>query len=171
MQSAIKKFFDPLMEDLVGPKLKRLFRLACQLSDISWNELSDLRGAIAAERIISLPLKNLLHKERIWLAQAIYHRYVGLKDKKSISKKLISLLTEKEKQSAFAVGIGLRFLYTFSAGNPKNLDSIDINIKNQKLVCVLKPKGKILFDSNSERRLKAFANACKLNYKIIDKNI
>jgi len=26
------------------------------------------------------------------LAQAIYHRYVGLKDKKSISKKLISLL-------------------------------------------------------------------------------
>ena len=171
MQSAIKKFFDPLMEDLVGPKLKRLFKLACQLSDISWNELSDLRGAIAAERIISLPLKNLLHKERIWLAQAIYHRYVGLKDKKSISKKLISLLTEKEKQSAFAVGIGLRFLYTFSAGNPKNLDSIDLNIKNKKLVCVLKPKGKILFDSNSERRLKAFANACKLNYKIIDKNI
>jgi len=171
MQSAIKKFFDPLMEDLVGLKLKRLFKLACQLSDISWNELSDLRGAIAAERIISLPLKNLLHKERIWLAQAIYHRYVGLKDKKSISKKLISLLTEKEKQSAFAVGIGLRFLYTFSAGNPKNLESIDINIKNKKLVCVLKPKGKILFDSNSERRLKAFANACKLNYKIIDKNI
>ena len=77
MQSAIKKFFDPLMEDLVGLKLKRLFKLACQLSDISWNELSDLRGAIAAERIISLPLKNLLHKERIWLAQAIYHRYVG----------------------------------------------------------------------------------------------
>jgi len=36
---------------------------------------------------------------------------------------------------------------------------------------MLKQKGKILFDSNSERRLKAFANACKLNYKIIDKNI
>ena len=53
MQSAIKKFFDPLMGDLVGLKSKRLFKLACQLSDISWNELSDLRGAIAAERIIS----------------------------------------------------------------------------------------------------------------------
>ena len=130
MESIIKKFFDPLMEELVGPKLKRLFKLACQLSDISWNELSDLRGLIAAQRIISLPLKNLLHRERIWIAQAIYHRYVGLKDRKSISKKLIRLLTEKEKQSAFAVGIGLRFLYTFSAGNPKTLDTMDINIKN-----------------------------------------
>ncbi|MAJ14982.1 MAG: hypothetical protein CMN44_08495 [SAR116 cluster bacterium] len=171
MQSAIKKFFDPLMERLVDPKLKRLFKLACQLSDISWNELSDLRGSIAAERIISLPLKNLLHKERIWLAQAIYHRYVGLKDKKSISKKLINLLSEKEKKSAFAVGIGLRFLYTFSAGNPKNLDMVNLNIKNKKLICTLKPKGKILFDTNSERRLKAFANGCNLEYKIVDKNI
>ena len=96
---------------------------------------------------------------------------MGLKDKKSISKKLIRLLTEREKQSAFAVGIGLRFLYTFSAGNPKNLEMVNLNIKNKKLICMLKPKGKILFDTNSERRLKAFANACKLNYKIIDKNI
>ena len=35
----------------MGPELKRLFKLACQLSDISWNELSDLRGAIAAEKL------------------------------------------------------------------------------------------------------------------------
>ncbi len=169
MQNAIKKFFVPLMENLINPKLKRLFKLACQLSDISWNELSDLRGLIAADRIISLPLKNLLHKERIWVAQAIYYRYVGLKEKKPISNTLINLLSENEKKAAFAVGIALRFLYTFSAGNPKNLDLINLKIKNKKIVCELKNKGKILFDSNSERRLQAFANACDLNYKIIDK--
>ena len=129
MQNAIKKFFEPLMENLINPKLKRLFKLACQLSDISWNELSDLRGIIAADRIISLPLKNLLHKERVWLAQAIYLRYVGLKEKKPISKTLLNLLSEDEKNSAFAVGIALRFVYKFSAGNPKNLELIITNPK------------------------------------------
>ena len=148
--------------------MKRLFKLSCQLSDISWNEVSDLRGVIAANRIISLPLKNLLHKERIWLAQAIYHRYVGLKDKKPISKKLINLLSESEQQSAFSIGIGLRFLYTFSAGNPKNLKNIEFSIRNKKLNCMIKPKGKILFDSNSERRLKAFANSFGLKHQVID---
>ena len=47
----------------------------------------------------------------------------------------------------------------------------NLNIKNKKLICILKLKGKILFDSNSERRLKAFANGCNLDYKIVDKNI
>ena len=168
IQNAIKNLLDPILEKLIDPKMKRLFKLSCQLSDISWNEVSDLRGVIAANRIISLPLKNLLHKERIWLAQAIYHRYVGLKDKKPISKKLIKLLSESEKQSAFSIGIGLRFLYTFSAGNPKNLENIEFNIRNKKLNCMIKPKGKILFDSNSERRLKAFANSCGLKHQIID---
>ena len=103
------------MKNLIDPKLKRLFKLACQLSDISWNELSDLRGIIAADRILSLPLKNLLHKERVWLAQVIYLRYVGLKEKKTISITLLNLLSENEKNSAFAVGIALRFVYKFSA--------------------------------------------------------
>ena len=111
MQNTIKKILDPLVENLIDRKFKRLLKLACQLSDISWNELSDLRGIIAADRILSLPLKNLLHNERIWLAQAIFHRYVGLKDKKLMSKKLLNLLSEDEKETAFAVGIGLRFLY------------------------------------------------------------
>ena len=168
IQNAIKTLFDPILEKLIDPKMKRLFKLSCQLSDISWNEVSDLRGVIAANRIISLPLKNLLHKERIWLAQAIYHRYVGLKDKKPISKKLINLLSESEQQSAFSIGIGLRFLYTFSAGNPKNLKNIEFSIRNKKLNCMIKPKGKILFDSNSERRLKAFANSFGLKHQVID---
>ena len=77
-------------------------------------------------------------------------------------------MSEDEKNSAFAVGIALRFLYKFSAGNPKNLDLINLKVKNKKIICKLKPKGKILFDSSSERRLKALANSCELNYKIID---
>ena len=166
MQNTIKKILDPLVENLIDRKFKRLIKLACQLSDISWNELSDLRGIIAADRILSLPLKNLLHNERIWLAQTIFHRYVGLKDKKLMSKKLLNLLSEDEKETAFAVGIGLRFLYTFSAGNPKNLDGMHLNLKNKTLICELNSKAKILFDSNAERRLEAFANSCNLKYEV-----
>ena len=83
-----------------------------------------------------------------------------------MSKKLLNLLSEDEKETAFAVGIGLRFLYTFSAGNPKNLDGMHLNLKNKTLICELNSKAKILFDSNAERRLEAFANACNLKYEV-----
>ena len=41
-----------------------------------------------------------------------------------------------------------------------------LNLKNKTLICELNSKAKILFDSNAERRLEAFANACNLKHEV-----
>ena len=40
-------------------------------------------------------------------------------------------------------------------------------LKNKILICELNSKAKVFFDSNSERILKAFSNACNLKCEVI----
>ena len=69
----------PIASLLDIPDPQRLLKAACLLSDISWNEPSELRGALATDRILALQLFSLSHKERAWLAKVVYHRYIGVK--------------------------------------------------------------------------------------------
>ena len=69
-----------------------------------------MRGNIAANKILSLPVRDLTHIDRVWMAKVVYHRYFGTKDKQQIDKKIINLLSEKQKISSYAIGLGLRFL-------------------------------------------------------------
>ena len=101
------------------------------------------------------------------MAKVVYHRYIGTKDKQQIDKRITNLLSEKQKISSYAIGLGLRFIYNFSAGLPKNLDNIKFKIKKNKLTCKIKSEAKALMDKENERRFKNFANACNLNYEII----
>lgn len=167
MQTKIKKIFGPIFEKIADKDLERVFKISTNLSDISWDEQPDMRGNIAANKILSLPVRDLTHIERVWMAKVVYHRYVGTKDKQQIDKRIINLLSEKQKISSYAIGLGLRFLYNFSAGLPKNLDNIKFKIKKNKLTCKIKPEAKALMDKENERRFKNFANACNLNYEII----
>ena len=168
MQNQIKKLFLPLLDQLIDPSLKKLFKLSCQLLDIAWDKNTDLKGIIAVNKILSLPLKNLLHNERIWIALVISFRYVGLKMEKTIPNKIVNLLSIDEKKDAFTIGMGLRFCYIFSAGNPKNLETMKFILEGETLVCKLNESGKLLFDHNSERRFKAFANSCNLEHKVVN---
>ncbi len=122
---------------------------------------------LSLNKILSLPVRDLTHIERVWMAKVVYHRYVGTKNKQQIDKRIINLLSEKQKISSYAIGLGLRFLYNFSAGLPKNLDNIKFKIKKNTLICKIKPEAKALMDKENERRFKNFANACNLNCDII----
>ena len=167
MQTKIKKIFNPIFKKIADKDLERVFKISTNLSDISWDEQPDLRGYIAANKILSLPIRDLTHVERVWMAKVVYHRYVGMKEKKQIEKSIINLLTEEQKASSYAVGLGLRFIYIFCGGYPKNLEKIKLKIKKNKLICKIKPEAKSLMDKEVERRLKNFANASNLNYEIV----
>ncbi len=104
-------------------------------------------------------------KEYGWLKLFIIDR--GMKEKKQIEKSIINLLTEEQKVSSYAVGLGLRFIYIFCGGHPKNLEKIKLKIKKNKLICKIKPEAKSLMDKEVERRLKNFANVSNLNYEIV----
>ena len=50
----------------------------------------------------------------------------------------------------------------------KNLETIKFIFEGKTLLYKLNQAGKLLFDHNSERRLKAFANACNLKHKEVN---
>ncbi len=74
MQTKIKKIFNPIFKKIADKDLERVFKISTNLSDISWNEQPDLRGYIAANKILSLPIRDLTHVERVWMAKVVYHR-------------------------------------------------------------------------------------------------
>ena len=142
------------------PGSLRLFKAASLLSDISWNEPPELRGAVAADRILALPIFSLSHKERAWLAKAVYHRYSGVKENKPTLPVFDRLLSPSEGDEALALGLGLRFALIYSAGIPDYLNAVTFVIAAQKIQFQIAPFGMSLFDEHSLRRLKAFAKAC-----------
>jgi len=167
MQTRIKKIFKPIFKKIANKDFERVFKISTNLSDIAWDEQPELRGNIASDKILSLPIRDLSHVERVWMANVLYYRYVGTKDKKQINQDVINLLSPKQRRSSFAIGLGLRFLYVFSAGLPNNLDYIKFKIKKNKLVCSISPEVRALMDRECERKLKSFASACDLNLEIL----
>jgi len=167
MHNKVIKLFNPILKKITNKGFKKAFKISTYLSDISWDEQPDLRGYMAANKILSLPIRDLTHIERIWMARVVYHRYVGLRDRKQIEQSIINLLSEEQKISSYAIGLGLRFVYIFCAGFPKNLENIKLKIRGNKLVCKINPDAKALMDKENIRRFKNFAKACNLHHEII----
>lgn len=146
--------------------LKRLLEAACMLSDICWNESPDRRAQLAVERILALPIFSVTHKERAWLALAIYHRYVGLKPHKPTMDLFTKILSREERFSAQSVGLGMRFGQIFCGGVPDYLRLINLSVEEGSLVCQLPAAERTLMDAHSARRFKAFAKCCGLSSRI-----
>ncbi len=160
LNEVLKECLAPVTSLFEMPDSRRLFEAACLLSDISWNEPPELRGAIAADRILALPIFSLSHKERAWLAKAVYHRYAGVKENKPALPVFDRLLSPFEGNEALALGLGLRFALIYSAGIPDYLSAVTLVIAAQKMRFQIAPHGMSLFDEHSLRRLEVFAKAC-----------
>lgn len=155
----------PIASLLDIPDPQRLLKAACLLSDISWNEPSELRGAVATDRILALPLFSLSHKERAWLAKVVYHRYIGVKENKPTLPVFNRLLTPTESKGALALGVGLRFALIYCAGIPEYLSAIQFKVTDETIYYGVAAHGLPLFDEHSERRLRVFAKACNRTLK------
>lgn len=156
-------------EDEQKARFGNLFRLteaACLLSDICWNEPSDLRGQLAYDRVIALPVYSLTHEERAWIGKAIFHRYVGVKKNKPAMVSTDRLLSKAERVSARAVGLGMRFGHIFCGGNAPFLNQLTLTVDNKTLFCRFDQQARYLMDEHSARRLRLFAEACGLSLQM-----
>ena len=153
---ALKTLMRPLA-DLGTPESKRLVDVACNLSDICWHEHSDLRGDIAARRVLGLAVNCMTHKERVWLSVALYHRYVGLKENKPRPRNLDSLLGHRHVVEATTIGLALRFALIFSAGTAGHLEYISLQCTPGKITLLVADAARELFDAACKRRFEVFA--------------
>ena len=166
VSDALKSFLQPLT---IGrkPSFARLLDVACNLADMCWHEHSDMRGDLAARRVLGLPVNCMTHKERIWLAMALYHRYVGLKQNKPHPEEMESLLRPKRRAEAVTVGLALRFALIFSAGTCDYLKNIRIECLPDLMKLHIDPSARGLFDAHCQRRFVDFAATAKCRAEVI----
>ena len=147
-------------------KFERLLEAACYLSDMCWTEHEDVRGDLGARRVLGLPVNCVTHKERIWLATAIYHRYVGRKTNKSRPPELSSILSRRRRGEATTIGLGLRFALAFSGGTALNLQKLRLSHDNETLTLHVDAGSAAMVDSHTRRRFQQLAQSAGMAARI-----
>ena len=105
---------------------KRLHRAVCWLSDIAWAEHPDYRAGQAFTRSLTMPVAQIDHAERVFIAAALHARYGGAADDpvKALTR---PLLDDAAAAEARALGLALRLAYTLSGGALELLDQVRLS--------------------------------------------
>jgi exopolyphosphatase/guanosine-5'-triphosphate,3'-diphosphate pyrophosphatase len=167
VSDALKVFLQPLMKIDPTPGFSRLVEVACNLADMCWHEHSDMRGDLAARRVLGLPVNCMTHKERVWLGVALYHRYVGTKQNKPRPEELDNLLGAEFRGRAITVGLGLRFALIFTAGTKEYLNDIRLDLDDRDMTLYVNQHARPLFDGACANRFTALANSAGLHPKVV----
>ncbi len=124
----------PLFSDASAVAM-RILEATSELADIAAFSHPDLRGRQAFDTALSAPFVGVTHKERVWIALALYCRYCG-RNAALPNEQAISLLDWDEQQTATQAGLALRFAATLAPKSPgllkgctltKSADGIALN--------------------------------------------
>ena len=167
LSHALKFLLQPLSKINPTTAFSRLVEVACNLADMCWHEHSDMRGDLAARRILGLPVNCMTHKERVWLGVALYHRYVGTKQNKPRPEELESLLGTRSRAEAVTIGLALRFALIFAAGTTSSLRDIRFELDDKFLSLHVKKSAQSLFDGACANRFKMLAHSAHRQPKVV----
>jgi exopolyphosphatase / guanosine-5'-triphosphate,3'-diphosphate pyrophosphatase len=137
---------------------KRLHRAACWLSDIAWAEHPDYRASHAFARSLTMPVAQLDHHERVFIAAALHARYGGAADDpaKALTR---ALLDDAAAAEARALGLALRLAYTLSGGALELLGQVRLVREPNGIALELPPTGSLFVGEAVQRRLDALGRA------------
>jgi exopolyphosphatase/guanosine-5'-triphosphate,3'-diphosphate pyrophosphatase len=120
----------PLFDE--GATGHRLFQAATHLSDVFWSEHPDYRAEQAFYRVFRLPFMGLDHRDRAFLALALFSRYQG--DPEAAQALLVRpMLDEPRRKRAEALGLALRLAQVLSGGVPGVLSDMKLAIEKGEL--------------------------------------
>lgn len=139
----------------------RLRKAVCYLADIAWRGHPDYRGEQAVDMIAYGALVGIDHPGRIFLAEALAVRYMGLKHK-SMSAALFELLDDEADRRAKMLGVLLRVAYPLSAAMPGVLPLIKFSLDGKVLQLHIPHDYAFLDGDRLENRLKQLSGAARL---------
>lgn len=136
---------------------ERLVRTICHMSDIGWREHPDYRAAHSFSRVLHLPAVGWTHRERVFAAVAIAHRYGGeFKESPSVAR----LLDAEGRRHAIALGLALRLAFSMSGGGASALlKSASLGLSEGRIVLTLPRGAEPLYGEAVRRRLEALGRA------------
>lgn len=152
-----------LAED--GPS-DRLIEAVCLLSDIGWRAHPDYRGEQSMNVIAHAYFTGIDHVGRAFLAQAIFHRYAGLKATSPAADGLRSLLSPALFERALLIAAIFRVAYLLSAGMSGILPRIPAQCVDRRLVLRLPEDLKALASERVEGRLKQLSKLLSRDYEL-----
>ncbi len=136
----------------------RILSAAGELADIAAYFHPDLRGRQAFDTALSAPFVGINHKERVWIALALYCRYQG-RNAALPNEQAISLLDWDEQQSATQAGLALRFVATLAPKSGELLKGCKLEKRGDEIVFSAPADREALFGEMPQKRLDSLAAA------------
>ncbi len=147
------------------PRLARLRRAACLISDIFWSEHPDYRATQAFHRVLKLPFMGLDHLDRSGLALAVYHRYAS-EILEPIVEQAAALLDEERLTRVRTIGYALRLGHTLSGGAPGLLAGTALTAQDGKLTLHVPADDPLYLPEMFQKRLDKLASHMGLEARI-----
>jgi len=153
----LQRWTAPIFPDL-DEDSHRLHRAACWLSDFAWTEHPDYRAEHAFTRALRMPVAQIAHHERVFIAAALHTRYGGASDD-PIKVATRPLLADGAASEARRLGLALRLAYTLCGGALELLDQVGVAREAHGIVLELPPTGSLFTGEAVQRRLDALGRA------------
>lgn len=120
--------------------MSRLRLAACIMSRLSWYEHTSYRAEMAFRWIMDSSLPALNHKERTFVALAVYHRYRNEPDK-SLMASAHKLLDHTLCHQARVLGLAMQLAYKFSGGASSILQQTELKRRSKDTLILALEKG------------------------------
>jgi len=153
----LQRWTAPVFPDL-DEDSRRLHRAACWLSDFAWTEHPDYRAEHAFTRSLRMPVAQIAHPERVFIASVLHARYGGAMDD-PIKAPTRPLLADGAANGARRLGLALRLVYTLCGGALELLDQVRLAREDGGLVLELPQTGSLFTGGAVQRRLDALGRA------------
>jgi len=156
----LQRWISPVFPGL-DERALRLHRAVCWLSDFSWAEHPDYRAGHAFARSLTMPVAQLDHSDRVFVASALHARYGGAADD-PLKARMQALIDEETADEARHLGLALRLAYTLCGGALELLDQVRLVRQPQGLDLELPAEGSLFVGEAVTRRLDALGRALGL---------
>lgn len=144
-----------------GAGRRRLRRIACHLADIGWREHPDYRAVQAFDRVLRFPFAGLRHKDRAFLAYAVFVRYGGDPAAPEL-RPAFDLLAQGGRRRAEVLGLAFRLAFGISSGVAEALERAPLEPAAGRLRLRLPADAPARPGDRTERQVAALAAACGL---------
>jgi len=154
----------PLFPDASGRE--NTLRLAvCLLSDTAWRSHPDYRADAAFRRVLYAPFTGLDHRERAFVALAVYARYAGRTDG-ATAEAARALISNADVDLARTIGLALRLGHAISGGTAGIVARSRLAIDQGPLTMSLGDEDGGLMGPTIDKRLAMLAGAMDRDYRI-----
>ncbi|MBX2855829.1 MAG: Ppx/GppA family phosphatase [Rhodobacteraceae bacterium] len=151
----------PVLPELADPADARLAKAACLLSDASWRTHPDYRARTNFELVTRNNFGGVDHLGRVFIGVALLHRYKNGGAAMEAEPAAV-LLPRPRRDLARALGRGVRLGAMLGASSAGVLPVCPLQRDEEGLTLVLTGRAVDLAGEELEKRLKALANALRL---------